>query len=158
MFCIIYIKPKENQTDHCAVHCACPTMYLSARTRILKIFHAVSVTLLIRYGLRFRTAIRIKTSVKLLQSILQTNHYSFQSCTLKPTFFSLNPFPCKHTLLHMSFQSLLKKYSHTQILKFRDCQPIFFYFNIYSYKHQFSFNIKISTFYQNHMKNLHHLQ
>jgi hypothetical protein len=57
-----------------------------------KMFHVVSVTLLIRYGLRFKTAIRIKPSVKLLQSILQTNHYSFQSYTLK-TYFPLTQSP-----------------------------------------------------------------
>jgi hypothetical protein len=57
MFCIIFTKPKEDQTGCCAVHYDCPTMYLSVRTRILKTFHVVSVKLLIRYELRFKTAI-----------------------------------------------------------------------------------------------------
>lgn len=168
MFCIIFIKPKEDQTGYCAIHCAvhcavhcafhcafhyvCPKIYLSARARILKTFHVVSVTLLIWYWLHFKTAIRIKTSVKLLQSILQTNHYSFQSYTLKPSC----PSPSSPVNIHY-YTWIFKVYSkriHIQILSFRDCQSIF-YFNICSSKHWFSLNIKISTFYWNHVKNLH---
>jgi len=130
--CIIFIKPKEDQTGCCAVHCACPTMYLSVRTRILKTFHVVSVTLLIRYGLRFKTAIWIKTSVKLLQSILQTNHYSLQSYTLKPSF------PSTHSPTNIHYYTRIFKVCsnsiHIQILRFPDCRSIF-YFNICSSKH-----------------------
>lgn len=131
MFCIVYIKPKGDQTGYFSVHCACPTMYLSVGTRILKMFHVVSVTLLIRYGLRFKTAIRIKTSVKLLQFILQTNHYSVQSYTLKPSF------PSTHSPANIHYTRIFKvcsKRIHIQILRFRGCQSIF-YFKVCTSKH-----------------------
>jgi len=135
---IIFIKPKEDQTGycavHCAFHCACPKIYLSVRARILKTFHVVSVTLLIRYWLHFKTAIRIKTSVKLLQSILQTNHYSFHSYTLKPSC------PSPHSPVNIHYYvwifKICSKRIHIQILSFRNCRSIF-YFNVRSSKHWF---------------------